>query len=50
LHYAIKDKSGKFLDPEKVFRKEKREARKEKAAAAAVVTEVMTPMHEIIPE
>ena len=49
LHYAIKDKSGKFLDPEKVFRKEKREARREKAAAA-VVTEVMTPTHEIIPE
>jgi murein DD-endopeptidase MepM/ murein hydrolase activator NlpD len=49
LHYAIKDKSGKFLDPEKVFRKEKREARKEKAAAA-IVTEVLTPTHEIIPE
>jgi hypothetical protein len=32
-----------------VFRKEKREARKEKAAAA-VVTEVLTPTHEIIPE
>lgn len=49
LHFAIKDKRGKFLDPEKVFRKEKREARQEKAAAA-IVTEVLTPTHEIIPE
>jgi murein DD-endopeptidase MepM/ murein hydrolase activator NlpD len=49
LHFAIKDKRGKFLDPEKVFRKEKREARQEKAATA-IVTEVLTPTHEIIPE
>ena len=47
LHFAIQQK-GKFVDPEKVFRKEKREARAEKAAALTV--ETMTPTHEIIPE
>jgi murein DD-endopeptidase MepM/ murein hydrolase activator NlpD len=46
LHFAIQQK-GKFVDPEKVFRKEKREARAEKAAALTV--ETMTPTHEIIP-
>jgi murein DD-endopeptidase MepM/ murein hydrolase activator NlpD len=46
LHFAIQQK-GKFVDPEKVFRKEKRERRAEKAAAVTV--ESLIPTHEIIP-
>lgn len=51
LHYAIQHVSGKFLDPEKVFAREKRERAKEHAAAkAAIVVDGLTPTHEIIPE
>ncbi len=53
LHFAIKDKSGKFLDPEKVFAREKRERIKERAVrakAADLVVDGLTPTHEIIPE
>jgi murein DD-endopeptidase MepM/ murein hydrolase activator NlpD len=35
LHFSVVDRHGKFLDPEKVLKKEKIEAREEKAAAAA---------------
>jgi len=47
LHFAIKDKSGKALDPAKILRKELKEKRAEKAAAAAVV---VPPVAEIVPE
>jgi murein DD-endopeptidase MepM/ murein hydrolase activator NlpD len=46
LHFAIQIK-GKFVDPEKVFRKERKERQAEKAA---LVVESMTLTHEIIPE
>lgn len=49
LHFAIKDKHGKFIDPEKVLRKEKAEAVKEKKKAKAEVIG-MVPTHEIIPD
>jgi hypothetical protein len=48
LHFAIKDKRGDFIDPEKVLRKEKAEAVKEKKKAKAEVG--MVPTHEIIPD
>ena len=35
LHFSIVDKGGKFIDPEKVLKKEKIEARQEKAAENA---------------
>jgi murein DD-endopeptidase MepM/ murein hydrolase activator NlpD len=53
LHYAIQHVSGKFLDPEKVFAREKRERVKERAVrakAADLVVDGLTPTHEIIPE
>jgi len=48
LHFALKDNKGKFIDPEKVFRKEKREKVKERQEAKAEVG--MVPTHEIIPD
>jgi murein DD-endopeptidase MepM/ murein hydrolase activator NlpD len=52
LHFAIKDGKGRFVDPEKVFAREKRERSKEHAAkkAAELAVDTMTPTHEIIPE
>ena len=52
LHFAIKDGNGRFVDPEKVFAREKRERSKEHAAkkAAELVVDGLTPTHEIIPE
>jgi murein DD-endopeptidase MepM/ murein hydrolase activator NlpD len=47
LHFAIQDKSGKALDPAKILRKELKEKRAEKAAAAAVV---VPPVAEVVPE
>ena len=47
LHFAIK-LNGRFVDPARVFLKEKRERRREKREA--LVVETMTPTHEIIPE
>jgi len=49
LHFALKDKHGKFIDPEKVFRKEKREKVKERQEAKAELIG-MVPTHEIIPD
>jgi murein DD-endopeptidase MepM/ murein hydrolase activator NlpD len=49
LHFAIKDKRGDFIDPEKVLRKEKAEAVKEKKKAKAEDIG-MVPTHEIIPD
>lgn len=51
LHFALKDKRGKFHDPAKVFRKEKREAiaERKEAKAAALVVDGFVPTHEIIP-
>lgn len=49
LHFAIKDKHGKFIDPEKVLRMEKAEAVKEKKKAKAEIIG-MIPTHEIIPD
>jgi len=46
LHFAIKDKHGKFIDPEKVLIKEKREPVKK--AKAEVIG--MVPTHEVIPD
>jgi murein DD-endopeptidase MepM/ murein hydrolase activator NlpD len=46
LHFALKDKHGKFIDPEKVFRKEKVEKVKERKAEVIG----MVPTHEIIPD
>jgi murein DD-endopeptidase MepM/ murein hydrolase activator NlpD len=49
LHFALKDKHGKFIDPEKVFRKEKREKVKERQEAKAELIG-MVPTHEVIPD
>ena len=46
LHFAIKDKRGAFVDPEKVFVKEKKE--KVKEAKAELIG--MVPTHEVIPD
>jgi len=46
LHFALKDKHGKFIDPEKVFRKEKVEKVKERKAEVIG----MVPTHEVIPD
>jgi murein DD-endopeptidase MepM/ murein hydrolase activator NlpD len=49
LHFALKDKHGKFIDPENVLRKEKRETvKKPKEAKAEVIG--MVPTHEVIPD
>ena len=49
LHFALKDKHGNFIDPEKVLRKEKAEAAKEKKKVKAEVIGLV-PTHEIIPD
>lgn len=49
LHFAIKDRSGKCIDPAKLLRKELKEKRAEKAAAA-LVAEVVEPVAEVVPE
>ena len=46
LHFALKDKHGKFVDPEKVFRKEKVEKAKERKPEVVG----MVPTHEVIPD
>jgi murein DD-endopeptidase MepM/ murein hydrolase activator NlpD len=46
LHFAIKDRGGRWIDPEKLLRQEAREARKEKAAAVKIVSDVTTPVSE----
>jgi murein DD-endopeptidase MepM/ murein hydrolase activator NlpD len=53
LHFAIKNAKGRFVDPEKVFAREKRERSQEQAAkraAEALLVDGLTPTHEIIPE
>lgn len=49
LHFALKDNKGKFIDPEKVFRKEKREKVKERQEAKIELIG-MVPTHEVIPD
>lgn len=49
LHFAIKDRSGKCIDPAKLLRKELKEKRAEKAASLAVA-EVPAPVAEVVPE
>ena len=44
LHFAIKDRSGKFIDPEKLLAKEAVEAKKKKAKT--IVSDVATPDSE----
>jgi murein DD-endopeptidase MepM/ murein hydrolase activator NlpD len=46
LHFAIKDRSGHFIDPEKLLAKEAVEAKKEKAKAKTIVSDVATPLVE----
>jgi murein DD-endopeptidase MepM/ murein hydrolase activator NlpD len=49
LHFALK-RNGRCIDPMPLFKREAKERRVEKAAAAAVVVEVVTPTPEVIPE
>jgi murein DD-endopeptidase MepM/ murein hydrolase activator NlpD len=49
LHFAIKH-NGVCIDPAKLLRKEKAEARKEKAAKVEVVAEAFVPTHGVVPE
>lgn len=48
LHFAIKNRGGGWIDPERVLAKEKRERMKEKAEAKAalIVSDVPTPIAE----
>ena len=49
LHFAIKERSGKCIDPAKLLRKELKEKRAEKAAAK-LAAEVVAPFAEVVPE
>lgn len=46
LHFAIKNNTGAWLDPEKLLRKEAVEAKKAKAKAKPIVSDVATPFVE----
>ena len=46
LHFAIKDRSGRFIDPEKLLAKEVIEAKKAKAKGKAVVSDEADSMIE----
>ncbi len=44
LHFAIKNRAGRFIDPEQLLAKEAREAKR--AKAKAIVSDVTTPLVE----
>lgn len=50
LHFAMLDRNGKCIDPEKVLRRERKEARAEKQAAKVAAAEVVPPLPTHLPE